>query len=473
MSSKIIFSILCGGNGARLWPKSREKLPKQLLKMTNDHTMIQNTVLRVNKLSQTHDIKIQVICNKEHSFIIEEQMKELGIDNFKIVAEPKGRDSAPAVCMSALLNDENDYTFIIPCDHIFDDDAFNECCEKSLEHLDNSVITFGIKPTRIETGFGYIKTFENNMTEKFVEKPNYDLAKEFVESGLYYWNAGVFGFKNKNMIECFNKYSKDILENCIFTLENTDLTKQIINLSPEPFVSCKSISVDYAIMEKLCSDKEKTVNTITIPYHSTWSDIGSYLALYDELEKDENNNVLIGDIINMNSKNCYVETQKQLVALVDLDNLVVVNSCDSLLICDKNKTQDVKKIVEHLKKNERTEHVIHKKAYRPWGWYENIEGDDHTGFKVKRICVYPGKRLSLQSHNFRSEHWVIVKGRGKMQLGDDILTLTVNQHVYIPKKVLHRIENIGDELLEFVETQIGEYLGEDDIIRYQDDFGRM
>jgi mannose-1-phosphate guanylyltransferase/mannose-6-phosphate isomerase len=469
----LIFSILCGGVGSRLWPKSREKLPKQLLKLTNEYTMLQNTVLRVNKMDEDFDIKIQVICNKEHAFLVEQQISELNIETkWIIITEPKGRDSAPAVCISSLIGKPEDYTFIIPCDHVFDDNEFINCCKQSIEYLDDSIVTFGIKPTRVETGYGYIKA-SNNITEKFVEKPNYELAQEFFNSGLYYWNAGVFAFKNKNMINCFSKYSKDILDNCQLTLENTDKTGKIINLSPTPFIVCKAISVDYAIMEKLCSDSNKSFRTITIPYNSVWNDIGSYLALYNELEKDSDNNVVIGDVIKINTSNCYIEGQDKLIATIGLNNVVIVESCDSILICDKDKTQDVKYVTDYLKKNNMEEYIIHKKAYRPWGWYINIQGDDHSGFKVKRIGVYPGKRLSLQSHNHRSEHWVIVKGNAKLQIGNDILFLTENQHVYIPKTVLHRIENVGNELLEFIETQIGNYLGEDDIVRYQDDFGRV
>ena len=478
--SKIVFTILCGGSGSRLWPKSREKLPKQLLKLTNNYTMLQNTILRIKKIQTYLDIKIQIICNIDHYFIIEQQINELKElnENIIIITEPKGRDSAPAICISSLLNDINDYTFIIPSDHIFDDDKFVECCNNSINYLNNSIITFGIKPDRIETGYGYIQIGDNNITQKFVEKPNYELAKTYIEEGTYYWNAGIFGFKNSNMILCFEKYASDILDACKKTLENADLNKKIIHLS-NLFLNNRSISIDYAIMEKICSDEDikNNITPITLPYNGYWNDIGSYEALYNELlqgsiENNDTKNFIIGDVINFNTNNCYIDSENKLTALIGVSNLVVVNTQDSLLICDKNKTQDVKLVVEHLKKTNRVEYMFHKKVFRPWGWYINVEGDDYNGFKIKRIAVYPGKRLSLQSHNHRSEHWVIVKGNAKVQVGFDNIFLNADQYIYIPIKTLHRIENIGDELLEFTETQIGNYLGEDDIIRYEDDFGR-
>jgi mannose-1-phosphate guanylyltransferase len=474
------FVILCGGSGSRLWPKSREKLPKQLLKLTNNYTMLQNTLLRINHLANAIDKdnivknKIFVICNTDHTHIVDTQMNELKLlINYTIISEPKGRDSAPAICISALLGDLNDFTFVMPCDHVFNDDEFTKCCIQSFEHLDNSIVTFGIKPSRIETGYGYIKINELNHTVKFVEKPNYEMAEKYVNEGTYFWNAGIFAFKNENMLNCFQKYASDIYENCVETLSNTNLQDdKIVSLSEIPFVNCTSISVDYAIMEKLCNDEETLINKYTIIYGSTWNDIGSYMALYEELDKNEDTNVLKGDIITINTTNCYIDNPHGLTATIGLSNLIIVNTDDALLICNNNNCQDVKKVVEKLKHVKREEAILHKTVFRPWGYYKNIEGNDTSGFKIKRISVYPNKRLSLQSHNNRSEHWVIVTGNAKVTLNEDTLLLNKDQHVYIPIKALHRIENIGNDLLEFTETQIGEYLGEDDIIRYEDDFGR-
>jgi mannose-1-phosphate guanylyltransferase/mannose-6-phosphate isomerase len=469
--------ILCGGSGSRLWPLSREKLPKQLLPIVNENTMLQNTVIRFKNLNIK---KYIIICNKEHYFLVEKQLNDLKLDSnidISIVTEPIGRDTCAAVAIGALLGNYDENSIVVPCDHVFDDNAFEKVVLEGLKYTDNSIVTFGITPTHPETGYGYIETnLDDNNTIQFIEKPNLEKATEYFNSGKYYWNAGVFIFKNKNMIECYKKYAPDILEICELTLNNSlnDPFNKIIHLHPSSFIQCRAISVDYAIMEKLCKDNDTFINKITIPYQSIWCDIGSFSALYDFLDnKDSSGNIINGDVLLKDTSNCYINSERSFVALVGVENLVVVNTRDALLICDKNKTQDVKKVVDELKAHQRIERIVHAKENRPWGWYCNIEGNEYSGFKVKRIAVYPGKKLSLQSHDKRSEHWVIVSGRAKVQVGHDFLILEKNQHVYIPKKTLHRMENIGDELLEFVETQIGEYLGEDDIIRYEDDFNRV
>jgi mannose-1-phosphate guanylyltransferase/mannose-6-phosphate isomerase len=401
-------------------------------------------------------------------------MNELNINvNYTIVSEPKGRDSAPAMCISALLGSVDDYTYVFPCDHVLNNFEFLMCMTDSFKYLDDNIITFGIKPTRVETGYGYIQLDESNNTVKFIEKPDYTAALKYFEDGNYLWNAGMFGFKNKNLLLCFKKYAPDIYKNCVETIDSTDFFGNIVPLSKSPFLECRAISVDYAIMENLCNDTDSQIGKKTVLYNSEWNDIGSYMALYDELEKDNNNNVVEGDVINIDTNDCYIHSESNLVATVGVHDLIIVNTDDALLICDKSRTQDVKKIVDKLKQSNREERIVHKTAYRPWGYYKNVEGDDNSGFKIKRISVYPGKRLSLQSHNQRSEHWVIVKGTAKVEVGKEVLTLVKDQSVYIPINALHRIENIGDELLEFTETQIGNYLGEDDIVRYQDDFGRV
>ena len=469
------FVILCGGSGSRLWPKSKDKMPKQFLKLTNDFTMFQNTILRVNKIINKLSLskfKIFVICNKDHNFIIDEQFLELSLDyKINIISEPKGRDSGPAICISSLLGDLEDNTLIMPCDHIFDDDEFINCTIKSFLYLENSIITFGIKPLKPEIGYGYIKIDQLFNTQEFVEKPNLNLAKEYYKSGNYLWNAGIFIFKNKNMIKCFENYASDILEVCKKTINNLNLDKKDLLLSEE-FLNARAISIDFCIMEKIVNDSN-ICNAITIPYNSYWNDIGSFNALYNEVSKDQENNYIKGDIMTLNTNNSYIETDSKFTSVIGVENLIIVNKDDSLLICNKEHCQDVKKVVNFLKDNNREEAFFNKKVFRPWGYYVNIEGNDYNGFKVKKIAVYQGKRLSLQSHNHRSEHWVIVKGTAKMQLDDKFITMNKNDHVYIPVKALHRIENIGDELLEFTETQIGDYLGEDDIIRYEDDFGRV
>jgi len=491
------FVILSGGSGSRLWPKSREKLPKQFLALTNEYTMFQNTLLRVENVIKCLEslentafpqYKISVICNQDHSHIIENQIQEIKNEKnitVQIICEPKGRDSAPAICIASLLGLKDDYTFILPCDHIFDNEEFSRCCMDSLRYLEISIVTFGIRPTHPETGYGYIKTNQNHDTIQFIEKPNVEKATKYFKEGTYLWNAGIFIFKNENMIQCFDKYAPDILDSCEKILKNTNFSefshKKTLVLDSS-FSNCRAISIDYAIMENLCKETDISfkVDKKTIPYQSYWNDIGSFSSLYQQLlsqdffnDEKEGENVLKGDIFTLDTKNSYIDCEKGFVATIGLENMIIVNTRDALLVCHKDKSQEVKKVVDYLKKNKREEALFHSKVYRPWGYYVNIEGGDNTGFKVKRIAVYPGKRLSLQSHNYRSEHWVIVKGEGKVQVGMEEIFLKKDQNVYIPVKTLHRIENIGEELLEFTETQIGHYLGEDDIVRYEDDFGRV
>jgi len=473
------FVILCGGSGSRLWPKSREKLPKQLLSLTNENTMFQNTVQRINHLAKKLENakcenKLIVICNKAHSHIIEKQIGEMSISfDYQIISEPKGRDSAPAICLAALLGEHADYTLVLPCDHVFNDEAFADCFLHSQPYLEKSIVTFGIQPTHIETGYGYIRINKREETVQFVEKPDYETAKKYVEEGDYLWNAGLFAFKNSNMITCFERYAKDIYKNILETIQNTHFHSKIFTLNENPFINCRSISVDYAIMEPLCKDPENSLQKHTFLYNSKWNDIGSYSALYNEIAKNEDGNVIKGDVISLNTVNSYIDSEHCLTAVIGVKDLIVVNTEDALLICNVQHSQDVKKIVEKLKQNKREEAFLHKKVFRPWGWYKNVEGNDYNGFKIKRIAVYPGKRLSLQSHNRRSEHWTIVKGSAKVQLNEESIFLKKDQSAYIPIKALHRIENVGEDLLEFTETQIGDYLGEDDIVRYEENFGRV
>lgn len=473
---KINIAILCGGNGTRLWPLSRKKLPKQFLPLVNQKTMFQNTIQRFDFLQKNNKIllhKFLIICNETHKFIVEQQLQELNINNYIIITEPIGRDSAPAVLISSLIDDEENVTAIIPCDHVFDDKEFCNLLEVAVnQYIENSIITFGIKPTYPETGYGYIETNQDNQTLSFKEKPQLETAINYLKNGNYLWNAGVFIFQNKNMIKCFQKYSKDIYQCCLETLKKSQNINNTISLDETQFKTCQSISIDYAIMEKISNDENKTIQLFTLPYLYKWSDVGSFKSLYNECNKDENNNVIKGNIVTLETQNCYIETDKKLVTTIGVENLVIVNTRDALLVTSQEKCQNVKKMLTKLKPSDQDLKIVHAKAYRPWGWYINVEGNDFSGYKIKRIGVYPGKRLSLQSHKKRSEHWVITKGKAKVQLNDDFIELTVNQHIHISVGALHRMENIGKDILEFVETQIGEYLGEDDIIRYQDDFGR-
>ena len=459
--NNLVVVIMCGGSGSRLWPKSRSLLPKQFLKLVDKKkTMFQ---LNCENVLSLNPKKYMIICNEQHNFMVEEQLNELNIENYKIISEPMGRDTCAAISLASNLNDINDDLVILTADHIWDKNALCESIYNGLKNRNN--ITFvGIKPTYAETGYGYIHN-EGQKLISFEEKPDKTTAEKYYNDGNYLWNSGIFMFPNKVIRYELEKHQKKLNKNVILTIENSEKNGKKIKLNKEYFEKVEKISVDYAIMEKQENGK-------VISYNGYWCDIGSFEALYNHCDKDIDGNILSDDVITINTKNCLINSDK-LVTTIGLEDLIIIDDRDSLLITKKSDSQDVKKIVKELENKKRNEIICHSKVYRPWGWYINIEGNDYNGFKVKRIGVYPGKRLSLQSHNKRSEHWVITKGTAKVQVGKDFLTLHKNQHVYIPKETLHRMENIGEEMVEFVETQIGDYLGEDDIIRYEDDFGRI
>lgn len=455
--------IMCGGSGTRLWPSSREKLPKQFLHLTDKtHTMFQLTCMRVKELNyQT----LFIVCNEEHMFLVKQQLEELHITNFQLIGEPFGKNTCAAITTACILSNPDYNLLVMSSDHMWDDKIFTNSVNKGLELTKEGIVVFGIKPTYPETGYGYLHYVDNNLI-KFVEKPNKEKAAEYLENGNYLWNSGNFLFNNVVMTRELKTHAKDIYNAVSKTLDNSgDLTKEQIKLNSEYFKEVRDDSIDYAVMEFHKTGK-------VVMYDGYWSDIGSFKSLHDHLVKDSNGNVLDGDVKCIDTYNSLIQSETKLVTTLGINNLVIIDSRDTLLVADKERSQDVKLFVKELKKEGRSETIIHAKAYRPWGWYIGIDGNDHSGSKVKRIGVYPGKRLSLQSHNHRSEHWVIVKGIARVQVGQDFHILHPNQSVYIPIGVLHRMENIGEEMVEFIETQIGNYLGEDDIIRYEDDFGR-
>ncbi len=458
--------IMCGGSGTRLWPLSREKLPKQFLNLTQkEFTMFQLTCLRVQDLVYKNLI---IICNEQHMFIAKQQIEELEINNYKIIAEPFGKNTCAAITTACLLSDPTYNLLVMSSDHMWNDSKFIECVNKGLDFINNGIVVFGIKPTYPETGYGYLQT-ENNDLIKFVEKPDKDTAETYLKNGNYLWNSGNFLFSNEIMTNELKKNATDIYNSVLMTINNSGnnifLKKEII-LNKDYFTNVRDESIDYAVMEYHKTGK-------IVMYDGLWSDIGSFKSLHDFLAKDENENVIDGDIKCIDTTNSLIKSENRLVTTLGINNLIVIDTRDTLFIADKERSQDVKLFVKELKEENRCETKIHAKAFRPWGWYINIDGDDNSGSKVKRIGVYPGKRLSLQSHDRRSEHWVIVKGQAKVQVGQDFHILHPNQSIYIPIGVLHRMENIGEEMVEFIETQIGDYLGEDDIIRYEDDFGRV
>lgn len=478
--SSLTVVIMCGGNGTRLWPLSRVLLPKQFLKLTdNKFTMFQLSILTAQNLNPVNYI---VVCNEKHQFLAKEQLGELSISNYKIIAEPFGKNTAAAIASACQVISDDNNMLVMTADHMWDHECFKKAVHSGLELIDNtsantstntstklndksSIVVFGIQPTYPETGYGYIN-YENNNLIKFVEKPDKIVAESYLKQGNYLWNSGNFLFKRSTMRDNFVEHAGDIWKSVLFTVQSSKEQDKVMVLNEEQFQHVRDESIDYAVMEFHQGGK-------VVPYSGYWSDIGSFRSLHSHLPKDDNGNYLEGDVMSVDTKNCLVKSEGRLVTTLGVEDLVIIDTRDTLFVAHRERSQDVKQFVKKLKSDNRPEPYCHAKVYRPWGWYINVEGTDISGFKVKRIGVYPGKRLSLQSHKKRSEHWVIAKGTAKVRVGDDELILHANQHVYIPKGSLHRMENIGDELVEFVETQIGEYLGEDDIERFEDDFGRV
>ncbi len=450
-----------------------------------------DTILRLEKLV-SHGIHINqfiFVCNEDHSFIIEQQIHELSLFSgqtpmkYVIIKEPAGRDTAPAICISTLYGDGTHLSLVVPSDHVFNDETFITLVSNKINDYAESVSLFGIRPTHPSCAYGYIETSgvtHNNKVVSFVEKPDLEKATYYMTTGRHLWNAGVFLFRNNVILKCYQKHAKDILDGCIQTLEHSPEVNHMISLSKEHFLSCKPISVDYAIMEHICKESgvaDDDVPMYVYPYADTWCDVGSFTALHEHLlairpsPNRLQNNVFEGLVVGKNSSECYVNSKK-LTAVIGIKNMIIVDTPDALLVCDKSQTENIKDVVTELKKHNRGETMYHTKVYRPWGWYVNIDGNDHSGTKVKRLVVLPGKRLSLQSHEKREEHWVVVSGVACVELDGKEIILEKNGYVHIPIGARHRIHNKGTELVEIVETQVGSYLGENDIVRYEDDFGR-
>ena len=412
---------MCGGSGSRLWPKSRDLLPKQFLKLTdNNLTMFQ---LNCKNALQFNPEKFIIVCNDKHNFLVENQLLELNIMNYTIISEPFGKDTSAAIASASIISNKNDLLLVLTSDHVWDENAFVTYINKAIDIVDNKSIVFiGIKPSYSETGYGYIHHLNNNII-KFVENPNLKLATEYFNDGNYLWNSGIFLFQNETIINEFNIYASDIYNDVQITINNSKKNNNNLKLDPNLFKNIREKSIDYTIMENHKYGK-------VLSYDGYWCDIGSFEALYNHLDKNENNNIELGDVVCLDSTNSYIESENRLVTTIGIDNLVIVDTNDSLLIVKKDKSQMVKDLFKILKSKNRNELLYHTKVFRPWGWYMNIDGNDNSGYKVKKICVYPKKRLSLQSHNKRSEHWVIIKGKAKIQIGKDIINFELNQHIY-------------------------------------------
>ena len=463
--------IMAGGSGSRLWPLSRQLNPKQFLPLADaDFSMLQATIQRLDGLGAALP---RLICNEQHRFLAAEQLRLLGLEKANILLEPVGRNTAPAIALAALQacsESDDPILLVLAADHLIQDvDAFQTCIQTALPLAqDGKLVTFGIVPTHAETGYGYIEQgidvgIGGFKVSRFVEKPDLVTAQEYLANGSYFWNSGMFMFRASRYLEELETYRPDILAACRAALAGGSQDMHFTRVDEAAFAACPDDSVDYAVMEK-------TSDAVMVPLDAGWSDIGSWAALWDVSDKDEQGNVFKGDVLNQRSNNTYVHADSRLVATVGLDDLVIVETKDAVLVAHKDHVQDVKKIVEQLKTGARTEHINHREVYRPWGVYDSV--DNGHRYQVKRITVKPGAKLSVQMHHHRAEHWIVVSGTAKVTNGERTYLVCENESTYIPIGQIHALENPGVIPLELIEVQSGSYLGEDDIVRFEDKYGR-
>ena len=469
---KITPIILSGGSGTRLWPLSREEYPKQYLSLAGDNTMLQETILRINTLENIADPII--ICNTDHRFVVAEQCQQIGIKNPTILLEPVGRNTAPAIAAAAiqsLKDSDNSTLLVLSADHVIKDiDAFHKAIKIANQQAQSGKIAiFGIVPTYANVGYGYIKSSKDNnngahKVEEFVEKPDRKTAELYLETGSYLWNSGMFMFQARSFIDELTIHAPDIVMSINYAVNNATQDLDFIRLEKQAFEASPTDSIDYALIEK--SD-----NVVVVPLDANWSDVGSWSTLYDIGVKNSSGNILKGDVIAKETTNTYIYASNHLITTFGVDNLVVVDTPDVTFIASRDKVHGVKSIVQFLQKKGRSEASSNRKVYRPWGWYDSIESGKN--FQVKRLHVKPGAKLSLQMHHKRAEHWVVVSGTAYVTNGKETLTLNKGESTYIPLGVTHAIENQTKEPLEIIEVQSGVYLGEDDIIRFEDIYGRV
>ncbi|WP_262965113.1 mannose-1-phosphate guanylyltransferase/mannose-6-phosphate isomerase [Methylobacter psychrophilus] len=462
--------ILSGGSGTRLWPLSRGHYPKQFLPLVSSHTMVQETLLRLDGID---GLKAPLaVCNEDHRFMMAEQLWEIGAKPAAIILEPIGRNTAPAVAMAALsASSEDDILLILPADHVISNlVAFHAAVVEAKALAEQGfLVTFGIVPTEPETGYGYIKadTMQHGAAfgvAAFVEKPDVETAKGYLQSGGYYWNSGMFAFRAGSFLSELEKFNPKMLAICRQALNAAKVDLDFVRLDRELFATCPDDSIDYAVMEK-------TDKAVVIPLDAGWNDVGSWSALWDVTEKDAFGNAISGDVLTVDTHNSFIHAQSKLVAVIGAHDLVIVETDDAVMISPKDRVQEVKQIVAQLKERGRSEADIHRKAYRPWGHYDLVDtGERH---QTKRIVVKPGGKLSVQKHHHRAEHWVVVKGTALVTKGEEKLLITENESIYIPLGIVHCLENPGVIPLEIVEVQSGSYLGEDDIVRFVDQYGRV
>jgi mannose-1-phosphate guanylyltransferase / mannose-6-phosphate isomerase len=457
--------ILSGGSGTRLWPLSREHYPKQLLCLQGDRTLLQQTVSRVDGIVGMAEPIL--VCNEEHRFLVAEQLRDIKKKPSAIILEPVGRNTAPALTLAALTLKASDdgLMLVMPADHLIEDvAAFHAAVEiGSGLAKQGKLVTFGIVPTSPETGYGYIKCGKGNDVAAFVEKPDAETAARYLASGEYLWNSGMFLARADVWLEELRRYRPDILEACERVFAERRQDGEFERISKDLFQRCPAESIDYAVMEK-------TDRAVVVPLNAGWSDIGAWSAIWDVSERDAQGNVVQGDVLVHDTRNALLISRHRLVAAVGLDDVIVVETPDAVMVARKDKAQDVKEIVNLLKMSSRDEHLMHRRVHRPWGSYEGIDSGDR--FQVKRLIVKPGAAISLQLHHHRAEHWIVVRGTARVTRGDEVILISENQSTYIPLGMKHRLENPGHIPLEIIEVQSGSYLGEDDIVRFEDRYNR-
>ncbi|TDF42097.1 mannose-1-phosphate guanylyltransferase/mannose-6-phosphate isomerase [Alteromonadaceae bacterium M269] len=462
--------ILAGGTGSRLWPKSRAALPKQFLNLVSEQSMLQETVTRLDGVEHAPAI---FICNEAHRFLVAEQVRQQNLEHSGILLEPVGRNTAPAIALAALhatVNGEDPLLLVLAADHVISNTtAFHQAINEAKVLAESGkLVTFGIVPDAPNTGYGYIKRGDAGQNggydvAQFVEKPDLETAEGYVDSGLYYWNSGMFMFRASRYLEELKKFAPEMLSICQQSIatETTDL--DFVRVEKAIFETCPDDSIDYVVMEK-------TSEAAVIPMDAGWSDVGSWSTLWEVSDKDENGNATRGDTMLHNVKNSYVNAEQRLISVIGLDDIVVVETKDSVLVAAKDQVQDIKNVVNQLKAEHRPEFEFHREVFRPWGSYDSIDNGER--YQVKRITVKPGEKLSVQMHHHRAEHWIVVSGTAKVTNGDETFLLTENESTYIPIGVVHALENPGKVPLELIEVQSGTYLGEDDIVRFSDRYGR-
>jgi len=464
--------ILSGGSGSRLWPLSRKQYPKQFLALTGDHTLFQQTLERLVFEGMEPPV---VVSNQEHRFIVQEQLEALNLKTQSILLEPFGRNTAPAVAIAAMklmAEGRDELLLILPADHVIEDQrAFQRALALATNAAEKGeMVLFGVPADRPETGYGYIKSGDERglpdgviRVERFVEKPDEARARQFVEEGGYFWNSGMFLFRTSRFLEELKKHDADIYDTCLLALERSQHDGDLVNIDAATFECCPDNSIDYAVMEK-------TRRACVVPLAAGWNDVGSWSSIWEVHDKDADGNVTMGDVVVHDSHNCLVHGNGKLVSVVGLEDIVVVETKDAMMIAHKDRVQDVKKVVNQLEAAGRSETQNHCQVYRPWGSYDSV--DMGGRFQVKHITVKPGARLSLQMHHHRAEHWIVVSGTAQVTCDDNTFLLTENQSTYIPIASVHRLANPGKIPLEIIEVQSGSYLGEDDIERLEDVYGR-